>query len=227
MLIKFLLLLLMFFSHLIADYNLQGVLADLKQRLWWDLKYSKVFVQEHYPVDYITALIEHSFMWSTCITIPLLAYSLASIPGASSVMEYGFVTYSAAAKMNLVSVKPDTIKNYTVYSGPVAAQMAIGAAQKSGAELGVGITGIAGPHAESQPAGTVYIAVANSEIQNVFVRRYLFQDHDRNIIRQKAVLAAMDLVTAVITSTGRQPHFAWSCSPAIIHTVTESKTHSF
>ena len=76
-------------------------------------------------------------------------------------------------------------------------------------------------------SGTVYIAVANSEIQNVFVRRYLFQDHDRNIIRQKAVLAAMDLVTAVITSTGRQPHFAWSCSPAIIHTVTESKTHSF
>lgn len=65
-----------FFSHLIADYNLQGILADLKQRLWWDLKYSKVFVQEHYPVDYITALIEHSFMWSTCITIPLLVYSL-------------------------------------------------------------------------------------------------------------------------------------------------------
>lgn len=107
-------------------------------------------------------------------TAGLFSSSLASIPGASSVMEYGFVTYSAAAKMNLVSVKPDTIKNYTVYSGPVAAQMAIGAAQKSGAELGVGITGIAGPHAESQPAGTVYIAVANSEIQNVFVRRYLF-----------------------------------------------------
>lgn len=108
-------------------------------------------------------------------TAGLFSSSLASIPGASSVMEYGFVTYSAAAKMNLVSVKPDTIKNYTVYSGPVAAQMAIGAAQKSGAELGVGITGIAGPHAESQPAGTVYIAVANSEIQNVFVRRYLFR----------------------------------------------------
>lgn len=160
-------------------------------------------------------------------TAGLFSSSLASIPGASSVMEYGFVTYSAAAKTNIVSVKPDTIKNYTVYSGPVAAQMAIGAAQKSGAELGVGITGIAGPHAESQPVGTVYIAVANSEIQNVFVRRYLFQDHNRNIIRQKAVLAAMDLVTAVITSTGRQPHFAWSCSPAIIHTVTKSKTHSF
>lgn len=108
-------------------------------------------------------------------TAGLFSSSLASIPGASSVMEYGFVTYSAAAKTNIVSVKPDTIKNYTVYSGPVAAQMAIGAAQKSGAELGVGITGIAGPHAESQPVGTVYIAVANSEIQNVFVRRYLFR----------------------------------------------------
>lgn len=76
--IKFLLLLLMFFSHLIADYNLQGILADLKQRLWWDLKYSKVFVQEHYPVDYITALIEHSFMWSVCIMIPLLVSAFLS-----------------------------------------------------------------------------------------------------------------------------------------------------
>lgn len=107
-------------------------------------------------------------------TAGLFSSSLASIPGASSVMEYGFVTYSAAAKMNLVSVKPDTIKNYTVYSGPVAAQMAIGAAQKSGAELGVGITGIAGPHAESQPAGTVYIAVANSEIQKMFSSAAIF-----------------------------------------------------
>lgn len=74
--IKFLLLLLMFFSHLIADYNLQGILANFKQRSWWNLKFSKEFVQEHYPVDYITALIEHSFMWSTCIMIPLLVYSL-------------------------------------------------------------------------------------------------------------------------------------------------------
>lgn len=74
--IKFLLLLLMFFSHLIADYNLQGILADLKQRSWWNLKFSRAFVQDHYPIDYITALIEHSFMWSTCIMIPLLVYSL-------------------------------------------------------------------------------------------------------------------------------------------------------
>lgn len=68
-------------------------------------------------------------------TAGLFSSSLASIPGASSVMEYGFVTYSAAAKMNLVSVKPDTIKNYTVYSGPVAAQMAIGAAQNPAQSL--------------------------------------------------------------------------------------------
>ena len=76
--IKFLLLLLMFFSHLIADYNLQGILADLKQCLWWNLKFSKEFVQEHYPVDYITALIEHSFMWSVCIMIPLLVSAFLS-----------------------------------------------------------------------------------------------------------------------------------------------------
>lgn len=76
--IKFLLLLLMFFSHLIADYNLQGILANFKQRSWWNLKFSKEFVQEHYPVDYITALIEHSFMWSVCIMIPLLVSAFLS-----------------------------------------------------------------------------------------------------------------------------------------------------
>lgn len=76
--IKFLLLLLMFFSHLIADYNLQGILANFKQRSWWNLKFSKEFVQEHYPYDYITALIEHSFMWSVCIMIPLLVSAFLS-----------------------------------------------------------------------------------------------------------------------------------------------------
>lgn len=74
--IKFLLLLLMFFSHLIADYNLQGILANFKQRSWWNMKFSAKTTQEQYPYDYITALIEHSFMWSTCVMIPLLVYSL-------------------------------------------------------------------------------------------------------------------------------------------------------
>lgn len=76
--IKFLLLLLMFFSHLIADYNLQGTLADLKQRSWWNMKFSAKTTQEQYPYDYITALIEHSFMWSVCIMIPLLVSAFLS-----------------------------------------------------------------------------------------------------------------------------------------------------
>lgn len=76
--IKFLLLLLMFFSHLIADYNLQGILANFKQRSWWNMKFSAKTTQEQYPYDYITALIEHSFMWSVCIMIPLLVSAFLS-----------------------------------------------------------------------------------------------------------------------------------------------------
>lgn len=76
--IKFLFLLLMFFSHLIADYNLQGILANFKQRSWWNMKFSAKTTQEQYPYDYITALIEHSFMWSVCIMIPLMVSAFLS-----------------------------------------------------------------------------------------------------------------------------------------------------
>ena len=60
----------MIFIHVIADFNIQGMLGDLKQKQWWNNNYP----QEKYKYDYITSLIIHSFTWSFMIMIPLVIY---------------------------------------------------------------------------------------------------------------------------------------------------------
>ena len=71
----------------------------------------------------------------------LIAQRITSVPGSSEVFGYGFVTYWEAAKARLVGVEPDVIAKYNVVSAPVAAQMALGAAQAAGAEIGISVTG--------------------------------------------------------------------------------------
>ena len=89
-------------------------------------------------------------------TAGLFSASIAQIPGASSVMEYGFTVYSVKAKCDLVHVSPETISAYGVVSEETAREMAEGAARRAGAEVGVGITGFAGPDAEGDvPVGRV------------------------------------------------------------------------
>ena len=75
----------------------------------------------------------------------LIAQRLTSVSGASEVFGYGFVTYWEQAKARLVGVDPAVIAAYNVVSGPVAAQMALGAAQAAGADIALSVTGVAGP----------------------------------------------------------------------------------
>ena len=57
----------MIFLHIIADFNLQGMLGDLKQKRWWDKNYP----EKKYKRDYIACLLIHSFSWSYMILIPI------------------------------------------------------------------------------------------------------------------------------------------------------------
>ncbi|MDE6947627.1 MAG: CinA family protein [Anaeroplasmataceae bacterium] len=75
----------------------------------------------------------------------LLASSIVDVPAASMVMDMSFVTYANEAKIKLVEVQPNTIETYGVVSEAVALEMAKGAAHQAQAEVGVGISGIAGP----------------------------------------------------------------------------------
>ncbi|MFM7345294.1 MAG: CinA family protein, partial [Tagaea sp.] len=75
----------------------------------------------------------------------LVAGALTAIPGSSAVVERGFVTYSDAAKEELLAVSPALLRAFGAVSEPVAKAMAEGALQRSHADLAVAITGVAGP----------------------------------------------------------------------------------
>lgn len=68
------LLIAMLFFHLLDDYNLQGILADFKQKSWWEKNYP----DELYKNDYKMALKEHAFSWTVMIHIPLTVYIYAT-----------------------------------------------------------------------------------------------------------------------------------------------------
>ena len=127
----------------------------------------------------------------------MVAERLTNVPGASEAFTYGFVTYSEAAKQKLLGVDAALIARWNVVSGPVAAAMAFGAAQASGAELAVGITGIAGPGGAlpGKPVGTVYLAGADARTGAGWLQRLALGGyHDREVIRTRAAMYALDLL---------------------------------
>lgn len=90
-------------------------------------------------------------------TAGLAAAHLVDIPSASNVFNSSFVTYSNEAKEKYLGVSAETIAEKGVVSEEVAVQMAVGTARANGAQVGVGITGIAGPTGgtETKPVGMV------------------------------------------------------------------------
>ena len=86
-----------------------------------------------------------------------LASSIIEVSGASQVIDMSFVTYSNESKIKLVDVLKTTIDKYGVVSEQVGLEMAIGAAKKASANIGVGITGNAGPTTDDRnnPVGMV------------------------------------------------------------------------
>ena len=127
----------------------------------------------------------------------MIAQRITNVSGASEVFGYGFVTYAEAAKQKLLGVDAAVIEKYNVVSGPVAAAMAFGAARESGAELAVGITGLAGPGGAlpGKPVGTVYLAGADTRTNTGYLMRLTLGGYqDRQIIRTRAALYALDML---------------------------------
>ena len=91
----------------------------------------------------------------------MVAVALTDVAGSSDVFDRGFVTYSNAAKMQMLGVLPETLAAHGAVSEQVACQMAEGALIHSGAGLAVSITGIAGPGgSEFKPEGRVCFGLA-------------------------------------------------------------------
>ncbi len=122
----------------------------------------------------------------------LLASRITDVPGASEVLLEGFVTYSNAAKTRSVLVPEELIAAHGAVSELVARAMAEGAIRRTGANFGIGITGIAGPGGgtEEKPVGTVFIALAQDG-QATECHQEFFPT-DRETFKQLTTQTALD-----------------------------------
>ncbi len=125
----------------------------------------------------------------------LLAAVITEVPGASAVFERGYVTYSNAAKSEMLGVPTPLIFEYGAVSEEVARAMAEGALTRSEADLAISITGIAGPSGGTpdKPVGTVCFGLSkrNCETRS-WCRR--FADRGRGFVREEATRFALGLL---------------------------------
>ncbi len=124
----------------------------------------------------------------------LLAQMITGVENSSNIFGYGTVAYANEAKMKVLCVSGETLEKYGAVSKQTAAEMAKGARQLSGADFGIGITGIAGPGGgtDEKPVGTVYIGIAfNGE---VYVQKAVIKDRSREYVRMSSATRALDML---------------------------------
>jgi nicotinamide-nucleotide amidase len=124
---------------------------------------------------------------------------LTDVPGSSSYVRGGVVVYSNESKTALTGVAPDLIAAHGAVSEPVAAAMAEGIRERIGSNLGVGISGIAGPGGGTpqKPVGTVAIALAGAP-GALRVRTFSFVG-GRTMVKYQAAQAALDMIRRALT----------------------------
>ena len=116
----------------------------------------------------------------------LIANRITNIPGSSDYFERGYVVYSNRAKIELLGVPPELLRQHGAVSEQVARAMAEGARSTSGADFSVGVTGIAGPAKDesAKPVGLVYVSVAGPD--GVRVEEHHFAGNRLQVKRQSA-----------------------------------------
>lgn len=150
----------------------------------------------------VQILIDHNFTISCAesCTGGLLASSIVAVPAASQVFQMSFVTYANEAKVELVNVSNSTILTYGVVSEEVAREMAKGCALKAKANIGVGISGIAGPTGatKTKPIGMVCFGFyINGEI---FSSTMQFGNIGRTEVREASVNYVIDQLLSYLKS---------------------------
>ena len=123
----------------------------------------------------------------------LVAHRITNVSGSSDYFESGVITYSNEAKIDLLKVPEETIKTHGAVSGQTAVAMAEGIRILRNTDIGIGITGIAGPTGgtATKPVGLVYIALSASSC--VECKEFRFGG-DREGIKLKASEAALEMI---------------------------------
>lgn len=132
----------------------------------------------------------------------LLGARLTDVPGSSAWVDGGVITYSNALKTVLADVPAALIAAHGAVSEPVARAMASGVRVRCATQVGIGITGVAGPDGgtEAKPVGTVFIAVHTPEVAACRHARFV---GGRDVVRQQSVSSALDMLRLALT--GQDP----------------------
>ena len=127
----------------------------------------------------------------------LIAATLTEVPGSSDVVDRGFVTYSNAAKIDMLGIRPATLKAFGAVSEEIAAEMAAGALARSRAAVAIAVTGIAGPGgSEFKPEGRVCFGLADAG--GVRTETVDFGPLGRRAVREATVDHALRMVLAAV-----------------------------
>jgi nicotinamide-nucleotide amidase len=132
----------------------------------------------------------------------LIAKMLTDIPGSSAYLGFSWVTYANEAKVAMLDVSPQTIERQGAVSEATVTEMALNARMKSGADIAIATSGVAGPDGgtEEKPVGTVWIALATAEpgtadpSRSVVTARKFNLPGDREWVRDRAAKMALALV---------------------------------
>lgn len=131
-----------------------------------------------------------------------VAQALTAIAGSSDWFDRGFVTYSNAAKQEMLGVDSDTLARHGAVSEPTACEMAAGALVHSRAQVALAITGIAGPSGGSpeKPVGTVCFAWSRKDAAPIAQTRQF--DGDRESVRHQSVVFALQTLLELLEIRG-------------------------
>ncbi len=123
----------------------------------------------------------------------LLTSKLTDVAGSSAYVQGGIVSYSNEIKNSILKVKAETLKEFGAVSEQTARQMSSNVRELFKTDIGVGVTGIAGPDGGSieKPVGTVYISVSDSD--KTFVKKFNFSG-SRIEIKNQTCNAAMSMI---------------------------------
>ena len=127
----------------------------------------------------------------------LLSKKITDLSGSSAAYLGGVIAYHNEVKRRVLNVPEEDLDAFGAVSEPVAWEMAEGVRKLTGASLGVGITGIAGPNSDdtNKPLGLVFIGVSNG--QTILVREYYFLG-DRAAVREHACAEATELLLGLL-----------------------------
>ena len=129
----------------------------------------------------------------------LIIALLTDIPGSSSMVDRGFVTYSNEAKVEMLGVRQATLDSHGAVSRETALEMAAGALAHSRAGIALAVTGVAGPDGGSaeKPVGLVWFGVAVTG-RDPLAHQEIFENRGRDFIRRETVRAALEMGIAAL-----------------------------